>query len=72
MCVCVSARAFDTLISMFTHAFFFLSLRTCVSILQVYDILVVNQNYDGDGPGTLTLRRGDLVEVLEQPDKNEK
>lgn len=55
-------------------SFFF----TCVS-LQVYDILVVNQNFDGDGPGALTLRRGDLVEVLDmnpnvqaQPDKNEK
>lgn len=39
----------------------------------------MNQNFDGDGPGTLTLRRGDLVEVLDmnptaqsQPDKNEK
>lgn len=32
---------------------------------QVYDILVVNQNYSGDGTaGPLELRRGDLVEVL--------
>lgn len=31
----------------------------------MYDILVVKQNYSGDGTnGALTLRRGDLVEVL--------
>lgn len=33
----------------------------------MYDILVVNQNYNGDGSAnSLTLRRGDLVEVLDQ------
>lgn len=32
---------------------------------QVYDILVVNKNFVGDGPNSLTVRRGDLVEVLD-------
>lgn len=48
---------------------------------QVYDILVVNKDFVGDGPGTLTLRQGDLVEVLDmttnkqsgvEDDKNDK
>lgn len=33
-------------------------------IFQVNDILIVNQNYTDDS-GTLSLNRGDLVEVLE-------
>lgn len=32
--------------------------------IQVDDILVVNKNYEGDADGSITLRRGDLVEVL--------
>lgn len=43
------------------------------NIKQVYDILVVNQNYNGDGTtGALALQRGDLVEVLQtvQPHAN--
>lgn len=31
---------------------------------QVEDILVVNKNYEGDADGSITLHRGDLVEVL--------
>lgn len=43
----------------------------CYSQTQVYDILVVNQNYSGDGTaGSLTLRRGDLVEVLNMEQKH--
>ncbi|KAJ6641273.1 Obscurin, partial [Pseudolycoriella hygida] len=34
---------------------------------KVNDILVVNQNYTSDGPDHFSLRRGDLVEVLEAP-----
>lgn len=34
-------------------------------MLQVNDILVVNKSYASDGPDALTLRRGDLVEVLD-------
>ncbi|XP_037043462.1 obscurin isoform X3 [Bradysia coprophila] len=34
---------------------------------KVNDILVVNQNYTSDGPNQFSLRRGDLVEVLESP-----
>lgn len=38
-----------------------------ICIPQVYDILVVNQNYNGDGlADSLSLSRGDLVEVLDQ------
>lgn len=38
-----------------------------IFVSQVYDILVVNQNYNGDGSAnSLSLRRGDLVEVLDQ------
>lgn len=40
---------------------------------------MVNQNFVGDGPNSLTLRRGDLVEVLDMKsneqtglEKNEK
>jgi len=32
---------------------------------QMYDILVVNKNYEAEGPDSITLRVGDLVEVLE-------
>lgn len=31
---------------------------------KVDDILVVNRNYDGEADGSITLKRGDLVEVL--------
>lgn len=38
---------------------------------QIYDILVVNQNYDGDGTSSsLSLRRGDLIEVLDMTSNN--
>lgn len=32
---------------------------------QMYDILVVNKNYDAEGPDSISVRVGDLVEVLE-------
>lgn len=31
---------------------------------QVYDILVVNEDYKGDEQGSISLRRGDIVEVI--------
>jgi hypothetical protein len=31
----------------------------------MYDILVVNKNYDAEGSDSISLRAGDLVEVLE-------
>lgn len=31
----------------------------------MYDILIVNKNYDGEGPDSISVRVGDLVEVLE-------
>lgn len=31
----------------------------------MYDILVVNKNYDAEGPEWIAVRAGDLVEVLE-------
>ena len=31
----------------------------------MYDILIVNKNYDAEGPDSISLRVGDLVEVLE-------
>lgn len=31
----------------------------------MYDILVVNKDYDGEGPDSISVRVGDLVEVLE-------
>lgn len=34
-------------------------------ITQMYDILVVNKNYDAEGPDSISVRVGDLVEVLE-------
>lgn len=34
-------------------------------IAQMYDILIVNKNYEAEGPDSITLRVGDLVEVLE-------
>jgi hypothetical protein len=34
-------------------------------ITQMYDILVVNKNYDGEGPDSISVCVGDLVEVLE-------
>ena len=53
----------------FVKLFFFYSKQQTqsFSFWQVYDILVVNQNYAGDG---VTLRRGDLVEVLEMGQKS--
>lgn len=33
-------------------------------IFQVYDILVVNEDYKGDEQGSISLRRGDIVEVI--------
>lgn len=32
---------------------------------QMYDILVVNKDYEAEGPDSIPLRVGDLVEVLE-------
>ncbi|XP_058829179.1 obscurin isoform X2 [Topomyia yanbarensis] len=34
----------------------------------MYDILVVNKNYDAEGPDSISVRVGDLVEVLEMGD----
>lgn len=31
----------------------------------MYDILVVNKNYEAEGPDSISLRVGDLVEVLD-------
>jgi hypothetical protein len=31
----------------------------------MYDILVVNKDYEAEGPDSIPLRVGDLVEVLE-------
>jgi len=31
----------------------------------MYEILVVNKDYDGEGPDSVSVRVGDLVEVLE-------
>lgn len=31
----------------------------------MYDILVVNKNYDAEGPDSISVRVGDLVEVLD-------
>lgn len=31
----------------------------------MYDILVVNKNYDAEGTDSISVRVGDLVEVLE-------
>lgn len=31
----------------------------------MYDILVVNKNYDAEGPNSISLHVGDLVEVLD-------
>lgn len=33
------------------------------------DILVVNKNYDAEGPDSISVRVGDLVEVLETGEK---
>lgn len=33
--------------------------------MQMYDILVVNKNYDAEGTDSISVRVGDLVEVLE-------
>lgn len=33
--------------------------------MQMYDILVVNKSYDAEGPDSISLNVGDLVEVLE-------
>lgn len=52
---------------LWTNANVCLSNGFSVFNLQVLDILVVNQNYNGDNSAnSLTLRRGDLVEVLDQ------
>lgn len=32
---------------------------------QMYDILIVNKNYDAEGADSISVRVGDLVEVLE-------
>ena len=50
-----------------THLFvrFLLNLMTLSFIMQMYDILVVNKNYDAEGPDSISVRVGDLVEVLE-------
>lgn len=34
----------------------------------MYDILVVNKNYDAEGPDSISVRVGDLVEVLDMGD----
>lgn len=31
----------------------------------MYDILIVNKDYDGEGPDAVSVRVGDLVEILE-------
>ena len=36
----------------------------------MYDILVVNKNYDAEGPDSISVRVGDLVEILETTDNN--
>ncbi|XP_035904932.1 obscurin isoform X2 [Anopheles stephensi] len=35
---------------------------------KMYDILVVNKNYDAEGPDSISVRIGDLVEVLDMGD----
>lgn len=36
----------------------------------MYDILVVNKNYDAEGPDSISVQVGDLVEVLETGGKS--
>lgn len=36
----------------------------------MYDILVVNKNYDAEGPDSISVQVGDLVEVLEAGGKS--
>ena len=45
-------------------------LMTFSFITQMYDILVVNKNYDAEGPDSISVRVGDLVEVLETGGKS--
>lgn len=46
--------------------FLFWPLRFYLSLpVQMYDILVVNKNYDAEGPDSISVRVGDLVEVLD-------
>lgn len=53
----------------------FLPCRTClmtfsfITFTQMCDILVVNKNYDAEGPDSISVRVGDLVEVLETGEK---
>lgn len=62
-CVCS-----DSVPSCHTNVHFTLShhLTTFLfPIAQMYDILIVNKNYEAEGPDSISLRVGDLVEVLE-------